>query len=330
MDCHSSLNLAIIPKADPMTTIRSYLVRTFFSLVICALLALPVAAADKPVKVFILVGQSNMEGHAKIETFDYIGDDPKTAPLLKKMRNADGEPRVCDGAWISDYTGQDEENGEGFGKLTTGYASRPDPSEDGGLSAHGRGGKPHTHNKPLSSGKGSAHEGGVRVPMIVAWPGVTQADSVCQHPVIMEDFFPSILEMAGVSSVEQSGSVINGRSFVNLLRSEQDVSREDRPLIWHFPNNWGPRGPGIGPSSAIRLGDWKLIYDHQWQQHEFNLIEDSGDQNNLAEKQTDMRDRLARELREYLASVRAQMPIVTDSGETVRYPGSVVPAGKDR
>jgi hypothetical protein len=82
--------------------------------------------------VFILVGQSNMEGHAKVETFDYLSDDPKTAPLLKKMRNADGTPRICDGAWISYYTGRREENGEGFGKLTAGYGSRPNPTEDGG------------------------------------------------------------------------------------------------------------------------------------------------------------------------------------------------------
>jgi len=58
-------------------------------------------------------------------------------------------------------------------------------SDNGGLSALGRGGKPHTHNKPLSSGKGSAHEGGVRVPMIVKWPGVTKPDSVCDQYVII-------------------------------------------------------------------------------------------------------------------------------------------------
>ncbi|MEZ6125796.1 MAG: sulfatase-like hydrolase/transferase [Planctomycetaceae bacterium] len=91
-------------------------------------------------------------------------------------------------------------------------------SDNGGLSAHGRGGKPHTHNKPLSSGKGSAHEGGVRVPMIVSWPGVTEAGSVCRQPVIIEDFFPTVLELAGVSSVEQIGGVVDGRSFVKLLR----------------------------------------------------------------------------------------------------------------
>ncbi len=86
----------------------------------------------KPLKVFILAGQSNMEGHAKVETFDYIGDDPATAPLLKQMRSADGKPRVCDNAWISYFTGSGDNNGEGFGKLTADYGSRRNPAEDGG------------------------------------------------------------------------------------------------------------------------------------------------------------------------------------------------------
>lgn len=93
------------------------------------------SAQSKPLKVFILAGQSNMEGHARIETFDYIGDDPATAPLLAQMRKADGKPTVCDGVWISYYTGRHDgsANGEGTGKLTAGYGARGDrPTEDGG------------------------------------------------------------------------------------------------------------------------------------------------------------------------------------------------------
>lgn len=100
-----------------------------------ALILLPISAVQaqsKRLKVFILAGQSNMEGHARIETFDYIGDDPATAPLLKKMRTADGKPTVCDHVWISYFTGNGESNGEGFGKLTAGYGSRNQPTEDGG------------------------------------------------------------------------------------------------------------------------------------------------------------------------------------------------------
>lgn len=69
--------------------------------VVWILAATPALAQSKPLRVIILAGQSNMEGHAKVETFDYIGDDPATAPLLKQMRGADGKPRVCDGVWIS-------------------------------------------------------------------------------------------------------------------------------------------------------------------------------------------------------------------------------------
>ncbi len=94
--------------------------------------ALPAVSAARPLKVFILAGQSNMEGHAKVETFDYIGDDPATAPLLKQMRTADGSPRVCEGVWISYLTGGGENMGEGLGKLTAGYGARRNPAEDGG------------------------------------------------------------------------------------------------------------------------------------------------------------------------------------------------------
>lgn len=93
------------------------------------------AGKGKPLKVFILAGQSNMEGHAKVETFDYIGDDPATAPLLKMMRAADGKPTVCEGAWISYLTGHYDgsANGEGLGKLTAGFGARGDqPAKDGG------------------------------------------------------------------------------------------------------------------------------------------------------------------------------------------------------
>jgi Carbohydrate esterase, sialic acid-specific acetylesterase len=93
------------------------------------------AEASKPLKVFILAGQSNMEGHAKVETFDYIGDDPATAPLLKMMRGSDGKPTVAEGAWISYLTGyyDGSANGEGTGKLTAGFGARGDkPTQDGG------------------------------------------------------------------------------------------------------------------------------------------------------------------------------------------------------
>ncbi len=92
-------------------------------------------AEAKPLKVFILAGQSNMEGHARVETFDYIGKDPLTAPILREMRNPDGTPRVCDKVWMSYLTGpyDGSANGEGLGRLTAGFGARDGhPTRPGG------------------------------------------------------------------------------------------------------------------------------------------------------------------------------------------------------
>ena len=108
-------------------------IRLTILLLICSSTFRAMAAdVGKPLKVFILAGQSNMEGHAKVDTFDYLGDDPTTAPLLKQMRGADGHATICDHVWISYLTGDGATHGEGFGKLTAGYGSRPKPAEDGG------------------------------------------------------------------------------------------------------------------------------------------------------------------------------------------------------
>jgi arylsulfatase A-like enzyme len=200
-------------------------------------------------------------------------------------------------------------------------------SDNGGLSASGRGGIRHTHNRPLSSGKGSAHEGGTRVPMIVKWPGVTSPGSSSDEQVIIEDFFPTVLEIAGVHKFQQVGQVIDGVSFVPLLKG-QDALTSDRPLYWHFPNHWGPKGPGIGPSSSIRQGDWKLIYYHVDRRYElFNLAEDLGENRNLADQHPAVVTRLANQLRRHLIEVDAQMPTEKKTGRPVPLPGDGNPAG---
>ena len=85
----------------------------------------------KPLKVFVLCGQSNMEGHAKISTFEAMKMDPLTKPILKEMIDGKGIPVVCDQVWISYFTGGGDNMGEGFGKLTAGYGSRRNPAEAG-------------------------------------------------------------------------------------------------------------------------------------------------------------------------------------------------------
>jgi hypothetical protein len=109
------------PFASPNKFNRMKIINTLILTFTLALAAM--TAAAKPMKVFILAGQSNMEGPANISTFDYIGDDPATAPMLKMMRGADGKPTVCEGVWISYLTGAKEKNFEIAGKLTAGYGS---------------------------------------------------------------------------------------------------------------------------------------------------------------------------------------------------------------
>lgn len=198
-------------------------------------------------------------------------------------------------------------------------------SDNGGLSASGRGGEKHRHNQPLSSGKGSAYEGGIRVPMIVCQPGVTKPESVCNQPIMIEDFFPTILEMAGVDEINQIGGVVDGISFTNLLNGDEDKSRDERPLVWHYPNNWGPSGPGIGPTSSIRKGDWKLIYYHDDQDFElFQIARDISEKNNLAEKNSNVRDKLSKELGRLLRERDAQMPLVKSTGKPVPFPDEII------
>ena len=87
----------------------------------------------KPLMVFILAGQSNMQGHADVSTIDYIGDDPKTAPMLLEMRDNSGKYRLVKDTWISYLThGRGTPNGEGIGQLTVGFGARKDPAKDGG------------------------------------------------------------------------------------------------------------------------------------------------------------------------------------------------------
>ena len=77
----------------------------------------------KPLKVFVLAGQSNMQGHVNVSTFDSLGDDPKTAPILKEMRKVDGAPRVCSKVWISSIGCADGDTTEQIGKVTAGFGA---------------------------------------------------------------------------------------------------------------------------------------------------------------------------------------------------------------
>ena len=195
-------------------------------------------------------------------------------------------------------------------------------SDNGGLSAHARGGEKHTHNYPLKSGKGSIYEGGIRVPMLAYWPNITQAETINSTPLIIEDFFPSILEMAQIDT-NDFPQTIDGQSFVPLLQNNTE-SPTNRPLFWHYPNEWGPEGPGIGSYSAVRQGDWKLIYFHTNKTLElYNLKKDIQENQNLLSSDYEKAKQLATKLTQHLINVNAQMPSDKLTKEIIPYPSTL-------
>ena len=194
-------------------------------------------------------------------------------------------------------------------------------SDNGGLATQSnwRAGELYSQNAPLSCGKGSLYEGGIREPMIVRWPGTVPAGSNCDKYLMIEDFYPSILEMAGIDD-EPVPDNMDGVSFVPLLRGTGDPSR-GRALIWNFPNIWGNDGPGINLNCAIRKGDWKLVYYYETGEKElFNISDDIGEKHNLASRHPGKVKRLSSELGEYLRSVGADRPSFKSTGIPCPWP----------
>lgn len=197
-------------------------------------------------------------------------------------------------------------------------------SDNGGFAVSNRGyeGTEHEWNAPLKSGKGSAYEGGVRVPMIVSWPGKVRESTVTQTPVLIEDVFTTLIEV-GKAEREKTIQAVDGYSFVDLLMGGRRKERRT-PLVWHYPNEWGVSGPGIGATSTIRDKNWKLIYWHESGKKElYNIAKDIGEENDLANIESGIVKKLSSKLGKYLRAVDAQMPIFKDSGRTCPFPDEV-------
>lgn len=179
----------------------------------------------------------------------------------------------------------------------------------------------YDQNYPARAGKGSAFMGGVREPMMVYWPGVTKPNTECDQRVIIEDFYPTILEMAGVKKYK-THQVVDGVSFADVLKHPE--KRKDRVLIWHFPNLWGESQnleEGYGAYSAILKGDYHLIYTWETcQLRLYNVKEDIGEQHDLAQAMPDKVKELADELSDYLRERDAQRPSLKATGEMIPFP----------
>ena len=159
---------------------------------------------------------------------------------------------------------------------------------------------------PFRGSKGNFYEGGIRMPFVIKWPGVTAAGSVCDELMISNDFFPTFNEMAGVSS---SATNIDGLSLVPVLK-DANASLGRQALYWHFPHY---RGRNIGPHGAMRKGRYKLL---EWYEKSalgengafelYDLVADPGEQNNLAASTPGRVNAMSAEFTQWRRDVGAQ------------------------
>lgn len=195
------------------------------------------------------------------------------------------------------------------------------------------------HNSPARSGKGSGYDGGMRIPMMVAWAGQENGagfvngnmrikpGSVCDEPVHGDDIFPTILSMAGIKNPVPKAKQ-DGQDLRGLLTGKG--FKRNGALYWHYPHQWYRSvgvGLGIEPFSAVRKGQWKLIYfygdgisdgkGYDPRVELYDLSKDIGEASNLVKaeqkKALEMRDMLF----DWLKSVDANIPIVPSTGRPV-------------
>ena len=166
------------------------------------------------------------------------------------------------------------------------------------------------------------YEGGIREPMIVRWPGEVKAGSRCDDYLMIEDFYPTILEMAGVKKYTTVNH-IDGISFMPLLKQTGHTPK-GRSLVWNFPNIWGNDGAGINLNCAIRKDEWKLVYYYETGKKElFNIPNDIGEKDNQAARHPDIVKRLSKELGEYLRKVNAQRPSFKNTHQPCPWPDEI-------
>ncbi len=166
------------------------------------------------------------------------------------------------------------------------------------------GGARVTDNYPLRSGKGALYEGGVRVPLIVRWPGMTPAGAICEEPVVSTDFYPTMLQAAGLKGDAKHNANLDGISLAPLLRDPQGRLNRDE-LFFHYPHYYAT----TSPVSAVRARDWKLLEYYEDNHVElYNLKQDPREATDLAAQMPDKAAQLRRRLHDWLASVNAPMP----------------------
>ena len=158
-----------------------------------------------------------------------------------------------------------------------------------------------TSNLPARNGKGSVYEGGVRVPGIIKWPGVTRGGRTTTFPIISMDFLPTILDIAGLKPTHEP----DGQSLARLLRDEP-ARLPQRELFWHYPHYHSMGGV---PYTAILSGRHRLIHFHEDDRLElYHLDRDQHEDQNLATTKPALATKLLSRIKKWRREVKAQMP----------------------
>jgi arylsulfatase A len=175
-------------------------------------------------------------------------------------------------------------------------------SDNGGVSSREWKDRPVTSNLPLRAGKGHVYEGGIRVPLVVRWPGVTRAGAESAEPVLAVDYAPTLAAAAGIPA-----SRLPRMDGVNIAPVLRGASRLDRERVfWHYPHY----SPQLGrPAAAVRERDWKLIrFFGDGREELYNLRDDLAEKNDRAAAEPALRARLSTALTAWLRDTDAQLP----------------------
>ncbi len=235
-----------------------------------------------------------IEAHRDRPFFLYLSHNSPHIPFEATPERIEAHKDAWHPAYAAVVESLDASVGRVLAKLdATGLAARTlvvFTSDNGGLHVPEGGLPPPTHNTPFRAGKGFLYEGGLRVPLIMRWPGKLAPGVVSPRDVGLADMAPTLIEAAGVEVATTLGP-LDGVSLLPLFRGEDPAARDH---FWHFPHytNQGGR-----PASAVRHGQWKLIEHLEDGSAElFDLRADPGESTDLAAAQPDivrdLRDRL--------------------------------------
>lgn len=174
-------------------------------------------------------------------------------------------------------------------------------SDNGGVSS---GDSYSSSMLPLRGGKGRQWEGGIREPFYIRYPGIVEAGTACEVPVSGIDFYPTLLELAGVPVPEEQ--TVDGVSIVPLLKRDNSQETAHRELFWHYPH-YGNQGGD--PSSIVRSGSWKLIHYYEGDNDElYNLDADPGEQDDVIDTNRTLASDLRARLDRWLSETGARFP----------------------